>query len=129
MSVTNVSPATLKAWLDACEAVVIDVREPREYAAGHIEGSTLVPLGGLHAQALPEHKDQKLVLYCYVGTRSWFGCQRIAGAVSGDVYSLEGGIKAWMREGLPVYQFERSTPQEEGVPLVAKMMRFVSRFS
>ncbi len=129
MSVKNVSPATLKAWLDAGEAVVVDVREPREYAAGHNEGSTLVPLGGLHPDALPEHKGQKLVLYCHVGTRSWFGCQRIAGAVSSDVYSLDGGIKSWMREGLPVYHFERNSPQEEGVPLVAKVMRFVTRFS
>ena len=129
MSIKNVSPATLKAWLDGGEAVVADVREPREYAMEHIEGSTLIPLSSLHPSALPEHEGKRLVLVCHAGTRSWFGCQRIRGAVSGGVYNLEGGIKAWKREGLPLFQFERSTPEEAGVPLAAKLMRFVARFS
>ena len=129
MTVKSITPATLKTWLDAGKAVVVDVREPREYAAEHIEGSTLVPLGSLHPDALPGHAGQKLVLLCRVGTRSSFGCRRIAGAISGDIYNLEGGIKAWMNEGFPVFRFERSSPQEEGVPLMAKVMRFVSRFS
>ncbi len=129
MSVNKVSPATLKAWLDSGEAVVTDVREPREYAMEHIEGSTLIPLGSLHPSALPEHDGKKLVLVCHAGTRSWFGCQRIEGAVSGGVYNLEGGIKAWKREGLPLFQFERSAPEEQSVPLSAKFMRFVTRFS
>ncbi|MGO8952865.1 MAG: rhodanese-like domain-containing protein [Rhodomicrobium sp.] len=129
MSVKAVTPATLKTWLDAGKAVVVDVREPREYEAEHIEGSTLVPLRSLHPDALPDHAGQKLVLLCRVGTRSLFGCHRIAEAISGDVYNLEGGIKAWMSAGLPVFRFERSSPNEEGVPLVAKVMRFVTRFS
>lgn len=128
MSIKNVSPATLKAWLDGGEAVVADVREPREYAMEHIEGSTLIPLSSLHPSALPEHEGKRLVLVCHAGTRSG-SAARGSGAVSGGVYNLEGGIKAWKREGLPLFQFERSTPEEAGVPLAAKLMRFVARFS
>jgi rhodanese-related sulfurtransferase len=129
MNVKSVGPATLKSWLDAGEAVVVDVREPREYASGHIEGSTLVPLGSLHPGALPEHSGQKLVMLCRVGNRSLFACQKLSGAVDAEIYNLEGGIKAWMNEGLPVYKPESGSAQEEGVPLAARMMRFMSRFS
>ena len=129
MNVKSVRPATLKSWLDTGEAIVIDVREPREYASGHIEGSTLVPLGSLHPGALPEHSGQKLVMLCRVGNRSLFACLRLDGVVEAEIYNLEGGIRAWMMEGLPVRKLENSSGQEEGVPLAAKMMRFMTRFS
>jgi len=129
MNVKSVSPATLKSWLDAGKAIVIDVREPREYAAGHIEGSELIPLNSLHPGALPEHAGKKLVMLCRVGSRSLFACLKLGGAVSADVYNLDGGIKGWMKEGFPVRRLENSSGQEEGVPLAAKMMRFASRFS
>ena len=59
MNVKSVSPATLKSWLDAGKAIVIDVREQREYANEHIEGSTLIPLNTLHPGALPEIQRPK----------------------------------------------------------------------
>ena len=40
---TPVSPATLKAWLDAREAVLVDVREPAEFESEHIPGAALNP--------------------------------------------------------------------------------------
>lgn len=129
MNVKQVRPATLKSWLDNGEAIVIDVREPREYASGHIEGSTLVPLNSLNPDALPEHSGQKLVMLCRVGNRSYFACLKLNGAVPAEVYNLEGGIRGWMMEGLPVRKLENSSGQEEGVPLAAKMMRFMSRLS
>ena len=129
MNVKSVSPATLKSWLDSGKAIVIDVREPREYAAGHIEGSELVPLNSLHPDALPEHKGKNLVMLCRGGNRSKFACLKLNGAVSAEVYNLEGGIQGWKREGLPVRRPEGSSGCEDGIPLAVKMMRFVSRFS
>jgi rhodanese-related sulfurtransferase len=129
MNVKSVSPATLKSWLDAGKAVVVDVREQREYAMEHIEGSELVPLGTLHPEALPEHKGKKLVMLCRVGNRSMFACLKLHGAVSCEIYNLDGGIQGWKREGLPVRRLETSSGAEEGIPLAVKMMRFVSRFS
>ena len=104
MNVKSVSPATLKSWLDAGEAVVIDVREPREYASEHIEGSTLIPLSSLHPSALPAHKGQKLVMLCRSGNRSMFACLKLNGAVSAEIYNLDGGIRGWMMQGLPCPQ-------------------------
>jgi rhodanese-related sulfurtransferase len=128
MNVKSIGPATLKSWLDAGEAIVVDVREPREYAVEHIEGSELVPLSSLHPGALPEHKGKKLVMLCRVGNRSMFACLKLGGAVRSEIYNLDGGIKGWMKEGLPVRTLESSSGQEDGVPFAAKMMRFMSRF-
>ena len=93
MNVKSVSPATLKSWLDAGEAIVIDVREQREYANEHIEGSTLVPLGTLHPGALPETNGRKIVMLCRSGNRSMFACLKLGGAVSAEIYNLDGGIR------------------------------------
>ena len=129
MNVKSVSPATLKSWLDAGEAIVIDVREPREYASEHIEGSTLIPLSSLHPGALPAHKGQKLVMLCRSGNRSMYACLKLNGAVSAEIYNLDGGIRGWMMQGYPIRKPERSSGSEDGAPLATKFMRFMSRFS
>ena len=129
MNVKSVSPATLKSWLDAGEALVIDVREDREYAVEHLEGSTLIPLSTLHPTSLPDHNGQKLVMLCRSGHRSLFACMKLRGAVPAEVYNLDGGIQSWKRHGFPVRQPERSSGREDGVSLTAKLARFMTRFS
>jgi rhodanese-related sulfurtransferase len=126
MNVQSITPATLKSWLDAGEALVIDVREPREYASEHIEGSALIPLNSLHPGALPPHAGKKLVMLCRSGSRSMFACMKIGGAVTADVYNLHGGIKGWTMLGLPVKQAERPAGEED---LGSRFMRFMTRFS
>ena len=128
MNVKSVSPATLKSWLDAGKAIVIDVREQREYANEHIEGSTLIPLNTLHPGALPEINGQKLVMLCRSGNRSMFACLKLGGAVSAEIYNLDGGIQGWKMQGLPVRKPEQSAGAEDA-PLATKLMRFMTRFS
>ncbi len=129
MNVKSVNPATLKSWLDAGEAMVIDVREHREYAIEHLEGSTLIPLSSLHPAALPDHNGQKLVMLCRSGNRSMFACMKLGGSVSAEIYNLDGGIVGWKKQGFPVRQPKQSSGPEDGVPLAAKLMRFMTRFS
>jgi rhodanese-related sulfurtransferase len=126
MNVKSINPATLKAWLDAGEAIVIDVREPREYASEHIEGSAHIPLNSLHPAALPPHKGKKLVMLCRSGNRSMFACMKLNGAVRADVYNLDGGIRAWAMQGLPV---NKPQTADTGEGLGASFMRFMTRFS
>ena len=126
MNVKSINPATLKAWLDAGEAIVIDVREPREYASEHIEGSAHIPLNSLHPAALPPHKVKKLVMLCRSGNRSMFACMKLNGAVRADVYNLDGGIRAWAMQGLPV---NKPQTADTGEGLGASFMRFMPRFS
>lgn len=81
-------------------AVVIDVREPYEYASGHVPGATLVPLASLpaHAGALPRH--QPVYIICATGNRSLTAARFLAerGVAA---RSVAGGTSRWMARGLP----------------------------
>lgn len=79
---------------------VIDVREPMEFAGGHIAGSLNVPLARLADTQLP---DGPLVLVCQSGNRSLKGCRRLLERQpSRLLLDLEGGIPAWQQAGLPL---------------------------
>lgn len=119
MNVKSVNPKTLKSWLETGEAMVIDVRQPREYESGHIEGSTLIPLNSLHPGALPDSNGRKVVMLCRVGNRSMFACMKLGGAVSAEIYNLDGGIRGWIMEGFPVNKPERASGAEDSGPLAA----------
>lgn len=59
--------------------LVIDVRSPAEFASGHLEGATNLPLdrlAGLCAQALPDHQAD-IVVYCAAGGRSAMACRML----------------------------------------------------
>ena len=79
------------------EVVLLDVREPDEYAAGHIPGSILIPLGDLdRSERLKEiDPSQKIVVICRSGNRSEFGQQMLMDMGFTDVYNLTGGIQRW----------------------------------
>jgi rhodanese-related sulfurtransferase len=92
-----------KDWLDGNEAVIIDVREPAEYDAIHIEGAKLIPLGTLHVDLLPELAGKKLIIHCMLGKRGGMACEKLLLSNPAlDVYNLEGGITAWENAGLKV---------------------------
>ena len=79
---------------------VIDVREPMEFAGGHIAGSLNVPLARLADTPLPEGP---LVLVCQSGNRSLQGCRRLLDRQPGRLLlDLDGGIPAWQQAGLPL---------------------------
>ncbi len=97
----EVAPARAKELLDAGEAVVIDVREPYEREAGHIEGSRHIELERLASQADTLPRDQPIVFQCRLGARSAMAAQAFR-AAGYDAWSLAGGLKAWHDQGLPV---------------------------
>ena len=83
-------------------ALVIDVREPHEYAEGHGEGSVRVPgaTGGERAGAFP--KDAPVYVFCRSGNRSLVAARALVEAGFSDVRNVEGGIVAWTAARLPV---------------------------
>ncbi len=100
MPIHTVDAATLKRWMDAGEALVVDVREPAEHAAGKIDGATLLPLGTLTKSSLPCCDGKKLVFHCRSGKRSVSACEKLrAEDPDLEVYTLEGGISAWSAAG------------------------------
>ena len=85
---------------------VIDVREPMEYAGGHIAGSLNVPLSRITQADLPRGP---LVLVCHSGNRSAQALAQLMQQGHPDqLADLEGGIPAWQQAGLPVHKLRNA---------------------
>lgn len=85
-------------------ALLIDVRTPIEFATVHAEGSRNIPLDGLDAQAMVRQlaDDQALIVICKSGARADKACRQLREVGCDRVFSVEGGLDAWMAAGLPV---------------------------
>nr|WP_282581191.1 rhodanese-like domain-containing protein [Ralstonia insidiosa] len=85
-------------------AVVVDVRESAEYAAGHLPQAKHAPLGELEGKAagLAKNKETPIILVCQTGQRAGKAQAVLKQAGYSEVYSLEGGLAAWQQAGLPV---------------------------
>jgi rhodanese-related sulfurtransferase len=80
---------------------LIDVREPNEFATGHVAKALNFPLSRFDPTALPQ-EGGPIVLYCAVGKRSAMAaeaCKRAEVPIAGH---MEGGLSEWTRIGLPL---------------------------
>ncbi len=96
----TIKPADLAA-VDG--AVIVDVRQPEEFEAAHVEGARLVPLGELAERTGELPADRTLYLICRSGARSAQATAYLE-AQGYDAVNVEGGIIAWHEAGLPVVQ-------------------------
>jgi len=87
--------------------VLIDVRQPEEYAVSHIPGATLLPLLELEARLFDLPADRELIFYCGSGPRSEIAAALAAEAELSElpIYNLIGGMLAW--DGQKVADFPR----------------------
>ena len=99
---TRVDVSAARKLIDAGDVQVIDVREPSEYAEGHIPGVTLVPLNQLLARPQQYIKRDNVLFVCALGQRSAVACEMAAAIGFEHLYNLEGGTTAWIKAGLPV---------------------------
>jgi len=85
-------------------ALLLDVREPHEYAEVRAPGSLLVPLGRLKARLheFRAFENKPVVLICRSGTRSGAAAHMLAQEGFKSVHNVQGGILAWEKAGLPV---------------------------
>lgn len=96
----SLSAHDLADQLEGERVTVIDVREPIEYAGGHIDGSLNVPLAHLQRASLPQ---APLVLVCQSGNRSARGVRILQErGHHHPVTDLQGGIPSWQEAGLPL---------------------------
>ncbi len=84
--------------------VVIDVREPWEYAQGHIPGATLVPLGDLMGRVGELDPAKPVAVICASGSRSQSAAALLGQKGFATVYNVRGGTIRWMQSGLPLVQ-------------------------
>jgi rhodanese-related sulfurtransferase len=82
-------------------ATIIDVREGEEYAAGHVPGAQLMPLGVVPVRANELPADEPVYVICASGGRSSQAAEFLTGAGI-DARSVAGGTNAWARGGRPL---------------------------
>lgn len=99
----------VKAALDSHEILLIDVREPAEFAAERIHGALNFPLSSFDPAALPKAGDKLVVFQCGSGKRSATAVDQCRKAGHAIECHLGGGIMAWKAAGLPTVSLDAST--------------------
>jgi rhodanese-related sulfurtransferase len=99
--IQDLTPQQVKAALDAQEILLIDVREPAEFAAEKIAGAVNVPLSTFDPAALPDAAGKTVVLQCAGGKRSAMAVDKCRTANQAIETHLAGGLAAWKAAGLP----------------------------
>ena len=97
-----VNPARATELINREDALVLDVREPGEYGAGHILAAKNVPVSRLDAAELGKRKDRPLIVYCDGSERSAKAAAALKRQGFTRVVNLSGGLAAWQQAGLPV---------------------------
>jgi len=97
-----VSTAEATHLINREDALVVDVRDPGEYGAGHILGAKNVPLSRLGDGDLTKRKERPVIVYCDGGERSSKATSALKKQGFTRVVNLTGGLRAWQQAGLPV---------------------------
>ncbi len=93
------------------DALMLDVREPGEWAAGHIPGALHIPLGELNVRYQEIGRDRPLYVICRSGARSAHAAHALAGA-GWDASNVSDGMHGWHAAGRPMIA-------DSGTPFVA----------
>lgn len=94
----------IKAGLAAGTILLVDVREPHEFAAGHIPGAVSLPLSRFHVDDIPDPEGRRIVLSCAAGMRSMQAAMVAHQQGLAVDAHYAGGFKDWFFSGEPVEQ-------------------------
>jgi rhodanese-related sulfurtransferase len=97
------SPMLATQLINRENAILIDVREASEFTTAHIAGSRNIPLKELETriEELAGDKEKPLLFICASGIRAGQACARLKKQGFGNLNTLDGGLDAWQRAGLP----------------------------
>ncbi len=99
---------TLLARQDHVKPVLLDVREPDEYAVSHLRGAHLAPTEKEALKIIArQDRDSMVIVYCSVGYRSSEMSKKLQENGLTNVFNLEGSIFKWANEGRELYQGNR----------------------
>jgi len=107
--IEELSPEQVAKLLQEREILLIDVREPSEYAVQRIPEALLYPLSTFDALALPPDQPRRVVFHCGSGKRSAMAAQARLAAGAPRTAHMAGGMGAWTAAGLPVIEIEPAT--------------------
>ncbi|GAB6066800.1 rhodanese-like domain-containing protein [Methylothermus subterraneus] len=99
-----ITPMEAVMLINQDDAVVVDVRQPNEWAKGHIVGAKLIALEELEKRLseLEDLKSKPIIVTCQSGIRAPAACKRLIQAGFEKVYLLKNGMTAWEEANLPV---------------------------
>ena len=101
-STTSLNAADAKARIDSAEPLLIlDVRQPDEFRAGHIDGARLIPLNELGQRLNELPKDKEILCVCRSGSRSGAAVGQLNRA-GYNAINLRGGMMGWQASRFPV---------------------------
>ena len=102
--VPNVSPAEAVLLMNRAKTLVLDVRDKKEFAAGHIQGAKHVPLAELEGRIkeLEKQKSKPVLVHCQRGMRSKNACKILAANEFTQLHQLEGGLEKWTAAKMPL---------------------------
>jgi rhodanese-related sulfurtransferase len=100
----GVSPMQATLMLNREDAIVVDVREPAEWASGHIVNARHIALGQLDKRLaeIEKFKARPVIVCCASGNRSASACGKLRKAGFEKVFNLDGGMGAWNDANLPI---------------------------
>jgi rhodanese-related sulfurtransferase len=99
--IVDVPRDEIRQGVESGALLVVDVREPEEYARGHIPGSLLMPLSAFDFDLL-RALDKRVVFSCAAGVRSLHAAEMALAAGLGINEHYRGGFYDWARAGEPV---------------------------
>ena len=99
-----IGPAQALGLMNHQDALVLDVREDKEYEQGHILGSKHLPLSKLAdgLKKLKADKSKPVIVVCNSGARSKSVCSTLSKQDYASVHNLTGGVTAWKGANLPL---------------------------
>ena len=98
----NLSVDEVAQALSDKSVVIVDVREDYEYAAGHIPGAVLIPLGEITSRTDEIPSDVPVVLVCRSGNRSGQAYDALVKLGFDNVHNMLGGMNDWSASGYEV---------------------------
>ncbi|MFN3162446.1 MAG: rhodanese-like domain-containing protein [Pseudohongiellaceae bacterium] len=103
---SSVGPQQAVMLINRQDAVVVDVRDKKEFDAGHIVDSINIPFAKLKQRLneLKKHKGKPLVVVCKLGQQSGEAAKTLKEDGHEEVYRMTGGITEWKSQTLPLVQ-------------------------
>jgi rhodanese-related sulfurtransferase len=100
----SVSPSEAVLLINRNQAIVLDVRDDAEFAAGHINDARHIPLAKLDERLaeLQKFRDKPVIVHCQSGVRSSKAAAALRKHEFTQVYELDGGVNAWTQAKLPL---------------------------
>lgn len=100
----SVSSQQLTNLVNKEEALVLDVRDAKEFKEGHITGSKNIPFSSLQSKLgeIDKFKEKPIVLVCKMGQHAGAAGRILSTSGFKDVRRLTGGVSGWKADGLPL---------------------------